>query len=352
MQQTNPVIVIPAYNPTKQLVRLIKQLKAETDQPIIVVNDGSTKETIPYFQEIEHEVTILTHPANQGKGEALKTALLYVYLHFDSSYGTVTADADGQHTVNDILRVSKELMENPETLILGCRKFEGKVPFRSKLGNQFTKTIFQIVAGKRISDTQTGLRGIPYDMIPVFYDIEGSRYEYEMTMLFKAIRNQMTIKEVPIMTIYEEHNASSHFRAVKDSLLIYKEVLKFSCSSLLAFFIDYGMYALLLTITDHLVLSNVIARIVSASVNYTINKKLVFQSKEGIVASALKYALLAAALLLVNTGLLSLFVGQFGANQYAAKILVELLLFVISLFVQKTYVFRKDKEIEKKQKEA
>ncbi|MDO5294461.1 MAG: bifunctional glycosyltransferase family 2/GtrA family protein [bacterium] len=352
MQETNTVIVIPAYNPTIQLVHLVHKLTEETNQPIIVVNDGSTKETIPYFQEIEHQVTILTHPSNKGKGEALKTGLLYVYLHYDDAYGVVTADADGQHKVEDILRVSKELEDNPHALILGCRKFEGKVPFRSKFGNGFTKTIFQIAAGKRVSDTQTGLRAIPYDMIPLFYEMDGSRYEYEMNMLFQAIRNHLTIKEVPIMTVYENNNESSHFRAVKDSLLIYKEILKFSCSSLLSFFIDYGMYVLLLALSHQLLVSNVVARIISASSNYTINKKLVFHSSESTLTSAGKYAVLAIALLVINTAILFLFVDVLGGNQYVCKVFVELLLFIVSLFIQKTYIFQKGKEIASKRKEA
>ncbi len=81
--------------------------------------------------------------------------------------------------------------------------------------------MFRLQTGVNVSDTQTGLRGFHTDLIPFMLDIEGDRYEYEMNMLTQASQ-RYKITEVPIQTIYIDDNASSHFRPIKDGLLVYK----------------------------------------------------------------------------------------------------------------------------------
>ena len=93
----------------------------------------------------------------------------FTYIDTLGQYGTVvTADADGQHNVWDIFRVSKKAQENPNHLILGVRSFSGKVPLRSAFGNKVTRFLFQRQTGVSVTDTQTGLRGFTTNMIPFF----------------------------------------------------------------------------------------------------------------------------------------------------------------------------------------
>jgi len=88
-------------------------------------------------------------------------------------------------------------------------------------------------------------------------------------------------------------------------------------------------------------LSNVSARIVSATVNFTINKKLVFKSDASVIKSAAQYFTLAACILAGNTLLLSWLVGSVGVNKFAAKILTEITFFTLSWLVQKFIIFRR-----------
>lgn len=87
--------------------------------------------------------------------------------------------------------------------------------------------------------------------------------------------------------------------------------------------------------------SNVTARIISASANFTINRKLVFKSEESVRKSAIEYFALAAAVLAGNTFVLSLLTLQAGINQFAAKLLTEILFFVLSWLVQRFIIFRR-----------
>ena len=147
--------------------------------------------------------------------------------------------------------------------------------------------------------------------------------------------------EHEIETIYIDDNAASHFNPFKDSLRIYKEIIKFSMSSFVGFLTDYAVYSLLVLSGVHLRLANVLARVVSATVNFTINRKFVFHSRETLWRAAVKYFLLAAAILVGNTVVLELLVRRCGIDQMIAKIITEVLFFLLSWLTQRLVVFKK-----------
>lgn len=342
------VVLIPAYKPNEALVRLTRQL-VSTGFMVVVINDGSGIEYNYYFSMLPTEALVLNHTVNMGKGRALKTGLEYIHRHFPSIEGVVTADADGQHLLEDIIKVSGELESHNGSLILGSRRFDGKVPLRSRLGNLMTRWIFAASSGKMVTDTQTGLRGIPYRMIPEMAGIEGDRYEYEMNMLLSAARGKAEIREVPIRTVYIRGNESSHFRAVRDSLMIYGRILKFGLSSLASFAIDFTLLLILKQLTSSLdpslslLVSAAGARAASSLFNFTLNRKLVFESRGSAAPEAVKYFTLAGGILAANYGLLYLSNIVLGINLVVAKVVTELVLYAASYRVQRNLVFREEK---------
>lgn len=343
------IVVIPAYDSDEKLIGLLKDIKENTDYEVVIVNDGSSKKTSDIFFEAGKYGEVLPHLINMGKGRAIKTALEYIEGNYEDNVSIVVADADGQHKVKDIVSVVTKLKENNKSLVLGCRHFAGDVPFRSKFGNVVTKYVFKLASGEMISDTQTGLRAFSRDMIPFLMKIEGNRYEYEMNVLLESVAEKVNIVEVPIETVYLEENKSSHFNPIKDSFRIYKNIIKFSFSSLISFVVDFILYSLIILISNSVLVSNIAARVVSASFNFYINKKYVFKHKESTAKAALKYFALAACLLAVNTLLLTFIVKYLISNRLIAKIIVEMLLFIISYVVQRLFVFRQNNKVNKEQ---
>ena len=340
--------VIPAYEPDEKMLAVIDDISSSTDFSIIVINDGSGEDKLPIFREAAKKATVLTHEVNKGKGRGIKTALEYIKQNENDTVGIVIADADGQHKTEDIIRVSQALKASPDKLVMGCRKFSGKIPLRSKFGNKVTRFVFSFAAGVKVSDTQTGLRGFSSELIPFMLSVNGDRYEYEMNMLLECAREGIKFCEVPIETVYLENNESSHFNPIKDSWRIYRDILKFSCSSLLSFCVDYLFYSIFALISNSVVFSNIAARVISSCFNFSLNKKFVFKNKESIAKTAAKYFILAGCILAANTVLLELCVKYLIHNKYISKIIIEVLLFFISWAAQKSFVFRKkDCEIEK-----
>ena len=221
-------VVIPSYNPDEKLVKLIKRLKELGFDNLLVVNDGSVKECEQYFKKVEElGANVLAHKENCGKGRALKTAFAYC-LQMDKCAGVITVDGDGQHLGKDILACVEEMYRQNDKVILGTRDFSGKeVPFRSRFGNSLTRFIFKVVCGIDISDTQTGLRAIPFCYLKQFMEYEGERYEYETNMLLKMKQEHIEWTEVKISTVYISENESSHFNPIRDSLKIYKVIFRF-----------------------------------------------------------------------------------------------------------------------------
>ena len=330
------VVLIPAYEPDDKLIQLVKELK-ENKYKIIVVNDGSGKEYKRIYDSLDTKV--VAYKENQGKGYALKKGLEYIKKEYPNSI-IVTMDADGQHLVKDANKLYEYVKEHPKQMALGSRFRSKKTPLRSKIGNTITMIVFKLITGSKIYDTQTGLRAFSSDLIPFLLNIEGNRYEYEMNVLLNLNKHKVKAKEIPIEVIYMDNNKSSHFKTIRDSYLIYKEILKFSGSSIISFIIDYSLYSISFIITKQLIFSNILARVISGTINYIINKNIVFKSKRKTIESALYYIFLAIVILTLNTLILKLLVSFIGINAFLAKIITEVVLFTLSYVVQRRYIFR------------
>lgn len=341
----NPIIIIPALNPDEKIIHLAKNLKKEGFE-LVVINDGSAEEYKGIFDRLKSDYNchVCTHEHNEGKGTAIKTGIKYAYDNYRDISGYVTADADGQHAVCDIIKVSDALINNPESFILGTRNFSEKnIPVRSRFGNRMTSLVFLLSTGKRCDDTQTGLRGIPAVYTDLCLNIPGKRYEYEMNLLMEVANNKIDVKDVPISVIYTDNNSSSHFNTVRDSILIYLNIIKYSISSVLSAAADLSLFALLThlafgTTSTGIFFATVIARVTSGNINFMLNKYWVFQSRNYFGKELGKYISLFCIQMLSSWALVSLF-SKTSIPILLVKIFVDTILFFISYFIQKKYIF-------------
>ena len=337
------IALIPSYEPDGALLQVVSELLTHPFI-VVVVNDGSNSSFDGIFKQLPSEVHYLSYKENHGKGYALKYGFKYIrdYLKLDTT--VVTMDSDGQHKVEDAIRIC-DACEQVGGLVLGSRYFGKGTPFKSRFGNFMARTSFLISTRHKIYDTQTGLRAFNTSLLDMLIHVKGNRYEYEMNVLLEAIRQEVPINEERIETIYLDNNSGTHYNPFKDTWRIFKEVIKFSASSLIGFLVDYSVFTLLTLIKpgwEHWVLLCVIlARIVSATVNFTINYNLVFKKRETLWLAFIKYAGLAVFILGCNLLLMWLLYEQAGMNEYLAKIIVEVTLFITSWLVQRLFVFRK-----------
>jgi len=338
-------VLIPAYMPSEEMKPFINELCSYGFKEVIVINDGSGSE----YDEIFHTVArsgavVLHHAINMGKGRALKTGINYYITQSPEGIGIVTADADGQHLVKDIIRVAQELMKSDKDLVLGARKLSRDMPLPNRLGNSITKGIFSLISGSNVSDTQTGLRGIPYRSLKNMLQLKGERYEYEMSMLLELNALDLSVREVEIETVYINDNEGSHFDPFKDSWRIYSLIFGFSTSSFMAFMVDFIIYTFIVLKfgVGAVIFAIVGARVISSIFNFFMNRTIMTAGTSGgqnIQAHIVKYYILALCILGANIGLVSLFL-SLGIGPVAAKFITECVLFPLSFIIQKRVVFK------------
>lgn len=343
-------LLIPALEPDSHLLELLQSLKGRWIGPILLVDDGSGPEAREHIFPAAEAMgcAVVRHARNLGKGRALKTGFNECLLRWPEALGAVTADADGQHLPEDILACARRMREEPDALVLGCRDFDDpSVPTHNGLGNRITRTFMKFLCGVSVSDTQTGLRGIPTAFMSQLLEVPGERFEFETNMLLETRTRQVPISEVPISTVYIEQGRQSHFRPLWDSIRIYSLLLKFCCASIAGFCLDITAFALFSRLLAPLSLgemaitaATVLARVLSAWVNFLLNRKMVFRSKKGAAATAGRYAVLCVAQMLASAGLVTLAAGALPAVPVVGlKIGVDLLLFLLSFQIQRRWVF-------------
>ena len=355
-------IIIPAYEPDNRLIELLVKLDDINVGPVFIVNDGSGIEYDDIFERASRIIRrlngiVLKHDINKGKGRALKTAFQYILDNYPDVVAVVTADSDGQHTPGCIKKIIERVMCESESFVLGVRDFDLEgIPWKSRFGNKLTEKVFRYVTGGvHITDTQTGLRGIPRTFMKELMKVKGERFEFEMRMLLESA-DKYKIIQVVIDTVYDsEENHQTHFRPIKDSIKIYRilgeRFIKYIFSSFSSSIIDLALFYILSSAFEnvypliHVTIATVLARVISATYNYLINYKIVFESQAGHFRSAAKYISLAFFQMWISAALITLVVFVFPHREEVLfKMLIDMFLFFVSYFIQKRVVFsRKDR---------
>lgn len=360
------VILIPSLEPDERLPAYIRHLEESGFGHIIVVDDGSSEAFQEIFREVEEipRTVVLHHEVNKGKGVALKTGYRWLMEQAPEFTGVITADADGQHTVEDCLRLAEKLAGGERALYLGSRDFSlPNVPPKSRSGNRITSTVFKLLYGVWLPDTQTGLRAFRREDLEFMAGVEGERYEYEMKVLIACSRARIPMIPMTIETVYENGNEGTHFHPVRDSWRIYKVILgsfiKFMGASLLCFAVDQLLFNLFRSWVfplagislsldlplgirlDNTSLANYSARLFSSILNFRLNKSLVFRVKGG-KGAGIRYAVTAVGIIILSTlGIKGL--GLLGMAPWLAKLIVDTLLYFASYRIQQQWVFREER---------
>ncbi len=352
----NIVIIIPAYNPDEKLLKHLRNIKEAGFRRVLLVNDGSEKNTEIFVcakKEFGEGLIVLKHSVNLGQGRAYKTALNYYIENYRDTLGVVECDADGQHHIDDVRRCADLLIHNPEKFILGVRNFDQKgIPFRSRFGNKLTNFMFRFFCGMRIKDTQTGLKGFPYELAKKLISVQGERYEYATSVLLEVNKGNIPICQFDIQTIYINNNESSHFNPLIDSLRIYSLLLKYLISALSAFIIDIVFFSVFVAILGraqmeaYIIVSTYMAKVLSCTYSFFVNRKLVFHSNEKLGYSGCKYMLLCAVQASLSGFITDRLFLCLHYNEVLLKILVDSVLFFLSFTVQQKWVFAKTGESE------
>ena len=150
------VVIVPVYNEANMVGEVIREVQLSFKN-IVCVNDGSTDSSAQVIEELS--VTLVNHPINLGAGAATQTGVDYALQDPAIQY-FITIDADGQHDINDAVRMLEHLKVHNLDIVFGSR-FKGTVENIAPLKRVFLKlaAVFSSrTTGINLSDPHIGLR--------------------------------------------------------------------------------------------------------------------------------------------------------------------------------------------------
>ncbi len=208
-----PLVVVPLYNHLKTLPTVINDIKKYfTD--ILIVDDGSTDNSKEVLSGLN--INYITHKKNQGKGQAVLTAVKYAkeknFTHI------LTIDADGQHYAKDLYKLSKIAEQTVNSIVIGKRNFDtDNVPASSKFGRKFSSFWARVQTGKKIVDIQSGLRVYPLIIFDCLKFLD-KRYSFEVEVIIKSVWAGFSVIEEDVdVKYYRAQDRVSHFNFITDN---------------------------------------------------------------------------------------------------------------------------------------
>ena len=337
------VAVIPAYNPGAVITSVVSEVSKNVDS-VILIDDGSDDQNKQYLKECLKlgNIKPVVFPKNKGKGYAL-IAGIEEALRLNPDY-ILTIDSDGQHNPGEIKKF-KDLISNQSQsydLVIGTRKKKANMPFRSELGNTFMSKLVGIVFDEPIEDTQSGFRMLSSGFAKqIISRVPPGRYETEMKILIDALENNLNVASIEVETIYFENNKDSKFRPLRDSILVMTSFVKYAVAGIISFLIDYTVFIVLSYFLGiYYLAAHFIARTLSGTCNYLLNKHKVFKSKTKSGTEKVRY-ILAVLFSLGTTSLLLYCMVEFiGFSPVFAKPLAECAMFILNFLIVGKFVFR------------
>jgi len=225
MTKKNPIaIMIPAYNEEKYIKGVIKDCSSY-GLDILIIDDGSTDNTANIVNSLAADMgdrlILLQHSRNQGKGQALITGFDYIIKN--GYKGVITLDADGQHDTREIAYFLELAEKEDPDVVIGDRLGDTKgMPLIRLATNVFTSWIIARIAGKSVSDVQSGYRYLKAEALRKI-KLKTRNFDTEPEIILRAGWHGMKMLNIPIKTIYHEE-FTSYVNPVKDTIKFFRLV--------------------------------------------------------------------------------------------------------------------------------
>ena len=205
-------VIIPIYNEEHSIQEVIKRIPNHRRYEIILVDDGSTDNSLRKAQEVKRDIKIISHEKNKGYGAAILTGI-------KNATGDilVTIDSDGQHYPEEIPHLIKPIINHQADIVVGSRylgECHYKVPLHTRVGEYFIEIVLWSLFHQRIGNNQSGFKAFSKKSLKIFKDLAFTKFGLCTEMLFKAAYKNFKIIEIPI-TLNPRYHGKSRVQLMK-----------------------------------------------------------------------------------------------------------------------------------------
>ena len=348
MHRSDVVIAIPTKEASSGLLPLLKDLKRNGYQHIVIVDDGCDKSRGWIFEEARtnYECDIIHHVIHLGKGRSLKNAFNYILRHYSDKAGIITVDDAGRHCIEEVNRCVEVMNAYPDDLILGCRDFKNKEFSKlSRLANKLSRKLIKILTGIDVADAMTGLRGMNMELAKRMLTVEGEQLDYEINMLLESKEKNISIQDFPITVEYQGQELSSSYTPLTYSIKPYLVFMKYTITSIVATVFDFLIFSTAVASLKwvipvyYIIVSTIIARVCSSLINFYLSKNAVFKNDESAAPMMVRFFSLAGIQMILSAVLVTLIYRVLPITETVVKIIVDSALFVTFYPMQREWVF-------------
>ena len=222
-------IIIPAFNEAEVIGKVLEQLPAKItahglgyDTFIIVVNDASSDTTATVVRR-DRRVHLVNHLLNLGAGGATRTGL--VYARQSGCDFAITMDADGQHAVEDVVKLARAITGGEADFIIGSRLMNADgMPRHRVIGNKLLSLITFLLFGVFVTDSQSGLKALNQVALAKL-SFHSNNFAFCSEMIWKAKNQHLRIKEISVKPIYTSYSLAKGQSNI-DAIHIISQLIK------------------------------------------------------------------------------------------------------------------------------
>jgi UDP-N-acetylglucosamine---dolichyl-phosphate N-acetylglucosaminyltransferase len=207
--------LIPAFNEAAYIANVVKGTQPHVEQ-VVVIDDGSSDQTAQVAQAAG--ATCLRSDTNCGKAWALRTGIAFARAR--NFTHAITLDGDGQHLPEDVPVMLRVAEQTGADLVIGARSFDrARMPRARYYSNTIGSRLASALVGCEIRDSQSGFRLFRLDKLRET-KLRSRSYELEMEILIKMARSGCTIAHAPVHMVYDDGQARSKMKPVRDTISI------------------------------------------------------------------------------------------------------------------------------------
>jgi len=207
-------VIVPAFNEESTIQQVIKEVRSQGYDKIVVIDDASTDKTYDKARELNVDRTY-SNDVNRGQGYSLAKGI-HIALQQGAQIVT-TFDADGQHTASDIARMQEKIDEGYD-VVLGTR-FQSKqsIPLKKRILLWGAIKLTKLFYGLQLTDTHNGIRCLSRKAAETI-KITSDRMEHASEIIKEIAKHELKYVEVPVTikyTDYSQKKGQSVFNAFK-----------------------------------------------------------------------------------------------------------------------------------------